>query len=194
MKKLLRKIKFKITKIFFKEEHKKMIIENFYNGLDKLFTLIFKNWKWIFLGIVLLFEFMRKLHLYNSWVPLFVLNSESILNIASYWFTIIIIFILFFIIMFLVKIIEFLIVKDSKIFKFLWKIIFIFLVIIISVIIFVSLNKPIWINENKELIYISDTFEVFNKFEYIEVFDKKNNKIYICKTPNDYNDNCSLLK
>lgn len=194
MKKIFRKIKFKISKIFFKEEYKKMVVENFYNWIDKLLSLIFKNWKWVFLGIVLLFEFMRKLYLYNAWVPLFVLNNESILNIASYGFTIIIIFILFFIIMFFIKIIEFLITKDSKIFKFLWKIIFVFLVIIISTIIFVSLNKPIWINKNEELIYISDNFEVFNKKDYIEVIDKKNNKTYICKISKNYNDNCDIIK
>lgn len=169
-----------------------MIIENFYNGIDKLFSLIFKNWKWVFLGIVLLFEFMRKLYLYNAWVPIFVLNNESILNIASYWFTIIMIFVMIIIIMIFIKVIEFFIVKDSKVFDILWKIIFTFLMLIIFVIIFVSLNKPIWINKNEELIYISDTFEVFNKKDYIEVIDKKNKKNYLCKKNNDYNDNCSL--
>ena len=192
MKQIFRKIKFKVSKIFFKKEYKKMIIENFYNGIDKLFSLIFKNWKWVFLGIVLLFEFMRKLYLYNAWVPIFVLNNESILNIASYWFTIIMIFVMIIIIMIFIKVIEFFIVKDSKVFDILWKIIFTFLMLIIFVIIFVSLNKPIWINKNEELIYISDTFEVFNKKDYIEVIDKKNKKNYLCKKNNDYNDNCSL--
>lgn len=192
MKKIFRKIKFEVSKVFFKKEYKKMVIENFYNAIDKLVLLIFKKWKWIFLGIVLLFEFMRKLYLYNAWVPIFVLNSESILNIASYWFTIIIILVLFFIILFFIKIIELLITKDSIVFKLLWKIIFTFLIWIIFIIIFVSLSRPIWINKNEELIYISDTFEVFKKEGYIEVIDKKNNKNYLCKNNNVYNDNCSL--
>lgn len=192
MKKLFRKIKFNISKIFFKKEYKKMIIENFYNSIDKLFSLILKNWKWIFLGIVLLFEFLRKLYLYNAWVPIFVLNSESILNIVSYWFTIIIIFVLFLIIVFFIKIIEYLIVKNSIFFRFLLKFTFFILMIIIIFIVIVSLNKPIWINKDKELIYINDTFEVFDKKDYVEVIDKKNNKKYLCKKNKDYNDNCNL--
>lgn len=190
MKEMFRNLKFKISKRFFKNQYIKMLKDDYNNSIMDLLILLLKNWKSIFLWIVLLFEILRKSYLYNEWIPLFVLNNESILNIASYWFTIINLIIAFIIFWVFIKLIWFFKIREWKIYRFLEIVSFIISFLLLALIIIFSFNKHNWINTGSNLIYINDNYEVYNKKGKIEVFEKKTNIYYLCVKWEPYNDYC----
>ena len=85
MKDYINKFYLDYLRHFNKKKYLENISENFREAINSMLkdflTNLFKVWT----VIVIVLELSRKNYLNKAWVPIFVLNNEPLINIASYW-------------------------------------------------------------------------------------------------------------